>query len=220
MFTGFTDQTVDFLWQIRFNNERPWFEAHKEVYLKEVLQPMRELGDSLYDYMEAHYPQLWLNLHVSRIYRDARRLHGRGPYKDHLWLSLRHENENWTSRPVFYFEISPEGYSYGMGCYSATPQVMERMRRETAESPASLEKLARRLKKDGRFQLEGPEYARKKPAPSPILEPWFNRKTISLCRDLPYDDAAFSPALAEQIQSGFDFLVPYYQFFARLCSEA
>ena len=219
MFTGFTDQTVDFLWQIRFNNQRPWFEAHKEVYLKEVLQPMRELGEALYDHMEARYPQLWLNLHVSRIYRDARRLHGRGPYKDHLWLSLRHENENWTSRPVFYFEIMPEGYSYGMGFYSATPQIMERLRRESAEHPAPLEQLARRLDKDGRFQLDGQMYARKKPAPSPLLEPWFNRKTISLCRDLPYDDAVFSSGLVEQVRLGFDFLVPYYQFFARLCTE-
>ena len=128
MFTGFCDQTVDFLWQIRFNNERPWFEAHKADYLTYVLQPMRELGAELYDYMAEKYPQLWLNLHVSRIYRDARRLFGRGPYKDHMWLSLRHENEEWTSRPVFYFEIMPEGYSYGMGVYSATPQVMERFR--------------------------------------------------------------------------------------------
>ena len=29
MFTGFTDATVDFMWGIRFNNERPWFEDHK-----------------------------------------------------------------------------------------------------------------------------------------------------------------------------------------------
>ena len=36
MFTGFTDATVDFLWGIRFNNERPWFEAHKETYLSDV----------------------------------------------------------------------------------------------------------------------------------------------------------------------------------------
>ena len=33
MFTGFTDETVDFMWGIRFNNERTWFEAHKETYL-------------------------------------------------------------------------------------------------------------------------------------------------------------------------------------------
>ena len=219
MFTGFCDQTVDFLWQIRFNNERPWFEAHKADYLAYVLQPMRELGAELYDYMAEKYPQLWLNLHVSRIYRDARRLFGRGPYKDHMWLSLRHENEEWTSRPVFYFEIMPEGYSYGMGFYSATPQVMERFRRETAEDPAPLERLARRLARQKLFHLEGEEYARKKPAPSKLLEPWMSRKSLTVCCDLPYDEAAFSPALAEQVRQGFDFLAPYYAFFARLCQD-
>ena len=25
MFTGYSDQTVDFLWGIRFNNDRDWF---------------------------------------------------------------------------------------------------------------------------------------------------------------------------------------------------
>ena len=45
MFTGFTDETVDFMWGIRFNNERAWFEAHKEIYLTHFYQPMRELGD-------------------------------------------------------------------------------------------------------------------------------------------------------------------------------
>ena len=47
MFTGFTDETVDFMWGIRFNNERAWFEAHKEIYLTHFYQPMRELGDEL-----------------------------------------------------------------------------------------------------------------------------------------------------------------------------
>ena len=53
MFTGFTDETVDFMWGIRFNNERAWFEAHKEIYLTHFYQPMRELGDELYDYIAA-----------------------------------------------------------------------------------------------------------------------------------------------------------------------
>ena len=43
MFTGFTDETVDFMWGIRFNNEKPWFEAHKETYLRSFYQPMRAL---------------------------------------------------------------------------------------------------------------------------------------------------------------------------------
>ena len=89
MFTGFTDETVDFMWGIRFNNERTWFEAHKDIYLTHFYQPMRELGDELYDFLAAKRPDLGLMRKVTRIYRDVRRLHGRGPYKDHLWFTLR-----------------------------------------------------------------------------------------------------------------------------------
>lgn len=51
MFTGFTDATVDFMWGIRFNNERAWFEAHKEDYLQSFYRPMKELGAEVYDYI-------------------------------------------------------------------------------------------------------------------------------------------------------------------------
>ena len=46
MFQGFTQGAVDFLWGIRFNNERSWFLAHKEEYLTLVDRPMRELGST------------------------------------------------------------------------------------------------------------------------------------------------------------------------------
>ena len=67
MFTGFTDETVDFMWGIRFNNERAWFEAHKEIYLTHFYQPMRELGDELYDYIAAKRPDLGLIRKVTRM---------------------------------------------------------------------------------------------------------------------------------------------------------
>ena len=220
MFTGYSDNTVDFLWGIRFNNERPWFEAHKGEYLQYVLQPTRELGEELYDYMAEKYPALWLNLHVSRIYRDARRLFGRGPYKDHLWLSLRHENDAWSCRPEFFFEVNPEGYSYGMGFWSATPQVMEKFRRQLTEDPAPFEKLARQFARQKDIPLRGEAYKRPKaPAPSAVLEPWFNRKNMALWREVPYDDAVFSREILGTLEKTFDFLVPYYRYFAALCQE-
>ena len=43
----FSDETIQFLWGIRFNNERTWFEAHKDIYLTHFYQPMRELGEEL-----------------------------------------------------------------------------------------------------------------------------------------------------------------------------
>ena len=88
MFTGFTDETVDFMWGIRFNNERTWFEAHKETYIKEFYEPMKALGDEMYDFLREKRPEYDLIRKVTRIYRDARRLHGRGPYKESLWFSI------------------------------------------------------------------------------------------------------------------------------------
>ena len=79
MFTGFTEETVDFMWGIRFNNERTWFEAHKDIYLTKFYRPMKELGDEIYDFLQEERPDYGLIRKVTRIYRDARRHHGRGP---------------------------------------------------------------------------------------------------------------------------------------------
>ena len=49
MFQGFSQATNDFLWGIRFNNERPWFEAHKQTYLDNVQTPMRQLAQEVYE---------------------------------------------------------------------------------------------------------------------------------------------------------------------------
>ena len=75
MFTGFTDETVDFMWGIRFNNERSWFEAHKEIYLEHFYRPMTELADEIYAFLREQRPDYGLVRKVTRIYRDARRLH-------------------------------------------------------------------------------------------------------------------------------------------------
>ena len=44
MFQGFTPEAVEFLWGIKFNNNREWFLPRKEEFLSLVDRPMRELG--------------------------------------------------------------------------------------------------------------------------------------------------------------------------------
>jgi len=219
MFTGYSNETLDFLWGIRFNNDRDWFNAHKEAYMRHLYQPTMELGNEVYDRFMEKFPKLGLNLHVCRIYRDARRLHGRGPYKDHLWLTIRPENDVWSHQPVFWFEIAPEGWSYGVGFWNASPQTMAAMRRDIDGNPQRLEKLARRLDRDGRFHVQGREYARKKGDPSPLLTPWYNKKEISVGCDRPFDDLLCSPELVNALVDGFAFLEPCYQYFRSFCKN-
>ena len=42
-FTGFTPQTIDFMWNLRFNNNKPWFEAHKDEFICDLQTPMKAL---------------------------------------------------------------------------------------------------------------------------------------------------------------------------------
>ena len=48
-FQGYTQETVDFLWGIRFNNERGWFMEHKQDYQEHLLAPTRALAEQVYD---------------------------------------------------------------------------------------------------------------------------------------------------------------------------
>lgn len=219
MFQGFSQQAVDFLWGIRFNNERSWFLEHKQEYLTYVAEPLRQLGEEVQQVMEEKSPELGLNLHASRIYRDARRLHGRGPYKDHLWFTLRRPKERWVSLPAFYFEIAPEYYSFGMGCYDPTPVTMAELRARIDRDPKPLEKLARKLEGSG-FALEGEQYKRPKGDPGPLLYPWYNRKSISLTRDENCEGLLFQPELVQQVAQGFCFLKPYYEYLMDLAGDA
>lgn len=76
MFQGFYEETIQFLWELRLNNQRPWFQAHKQEYLDYLYHPMKELGAEVQGRMRSG-TQKRLNLRVVRIYRDARRIQTR-----------------------------------------------------------------------------------------------------------------------------------------------
>ena len=220
MFEGFSQQTVDFMWGIRFNNDRAWFEAHKGEYQTCFLTPMRELGGQVQAALLEQFPKCGLNLKVSRIYRDARRLFGRGPYKDHLWLSLfRWGNETGGGHPVLWFELAPDGWSYGMGFWCAQAALMEKHRARIDRDPKPLLKLHNRLAKQTEFQLEGPEYSRKKPCPEPRLAGWYNKKSLSVGHSEELTEAVYHQALADRLVEGFTFLMPYYDYFSTLWAD-
>ena len=219
MFQGFSQESVDFLWGIRLNNERSWFLEHKEEYLTLVDAPLRTLAAEVGRSMAEEFPRLGLELKVSRIYRDARRLHGRGPYKDHMWFTLRRPGEREGAIPCFYFEIAPAYYSYGMGTYDPTPLTMAKLRARIDRDPKPLEKLARRLEGQEEFVLEGELYKRPKGDPGSLLSPWYNRRQITLSSDHNCEGLHFAPELEQQVLHGFRFLEPYYRYFQSLSAD-
>lgn len=219
MFQGFSQETVDFMWGIRFNNEKSWFEAHKADYQTYFLTPMKELGGQVQAGLLERFPKSSLNLKVSRIYRDARRLFGRGPYKDHLWFSLFRFGNESGGHPVFWFELAPEGWSYGMGFWDAPAATMEKHRARIDADARPLLKLRNRLEKQTEFALQGPAYSRQKVCGEPRLSEWYNKKSLSIGHEEALTEFLYSPGLADRLTEGFSFLMPYYDYFSTLWAD-
>ena len=219
-FQGFDPKAVEFLWQLRFNNERSWFEPRKKDYIDLIQTPLRQLGAEVQQEVLRRHPKAQLNLHVSRIYRDARRLHGRGPYKDHMWIVLHKPKDETTgTAPAFYFEIAPEYYSIGMGYYSATPLTMAKFRARIDRDPKPMEHLSRRLNRQKNFVLEGAVYSRAKGSKGTLLDPWYNRKSLAISWDRPCEGSLFGPELVDEIVDGVDFLMPFFDYLTTLDAD-
>lgn len=206
MFEGFRPETIDFLWGIKLNNQKEWFEAHKQDYLNYLYEPMKRLGAAVFAPLEA-IPGM--GLHVSRIYRDARYSHGL-PYKDSLWLSVRHDNGYWAEQPCLYFDLHPDYYGYGFGVIYPRADAMERFRHRITERPDDFLALVGAMEKQTGFPVTGDAYRRKKPVPDARLEPYYNLKNIVCLTEKPIDEDLFSPALADTVAGTLEKLLPLY----------
>lgn len=218
MFTGFNEKTTEFLWGIRFNNNRAWFLDNKQNYLDHLQAPMKELADDVWTCV-TEKNKLDLSYRVARIYRDARRVRDGNLYKEHLWFSLEKEHEDWQATPVFFFEIDPEGYMYGLGYYAAKAETMKKFRARLDANPAEFERIADGLKKLKNFEIEGEEYSRKKGEKVGLLADYYNRKTIALIAKGRGHEPLYSPTFAETLCNEFQALIPLYNFFWSLEGE-
>ena len=212
MFTGFTPEAIDFLWGIRLNNNREWFQANKKQYTDKVYQPMKELGMELF---QPFLDRPGNVLKVSRIYRDAR-MHPPEPYKESLWICIRQDVEWWAENPCLYFEICPDGISYGLFLWKPRTATLEAFRRHIAAYPDEFLKLVADTEKAVGQPITAELYKRPKPTDNPALEPFFAWKgQIGCVRAIEPGPGMFGPALKEEVADFFEKLIPLYEYFNR-----
>ena len=214
MFEGYCPETVDFLWGIRMNNNRDWFMAHKKDYVNHLYEPTKALGKEIC--------QLFLDkpgnlVKVSRIYRDAR-MHHPLPYKESLWICVRRDVEWWAENPCLYFEIRPEGISYGFFYYRPRPATMEAIRKKIAENPKKFLKLIKGTEKATGLPISAELYKRPKEAPEKALAPYFAWKSqIGCVVDEEFSETTFGPELGNRVCDFLEKLIPLYEFFNQFC---
>ena len=210
MFEGFGKESSDFLWELTFNNERPWFMEHKEQFERCLKKPMDELGREVLALMDEKYPKKQWTLHLSRIYRDARRLFGRGPYKERLWFSIR-AAEAGKDGPSLYFELSAPSYRYGLS-YGHSAADMALFRKAVDANTAGFERIAKKIKKLNKYFIKGEEYKRVKGDKGSLINMYYNHKWLNVQHGEDFGGDVLKPELPQIIAEAFTELMPLYDF--------
>ncbi|MBL7073807.1 DUF2461 domain-containing protein [candidate division KSB1 bacterium] len=221
MFYGFSPKTSDFLKNLKVNNNKVWFESHRQNYQKYLLEPLRNLVVDIGEFMLTIDPYFEIspavNKTISRIYRDTRFSKQKSLYKTTMWITFKRPNKDWKDAPAYFFEISPDSYRYGMGFYSASKDTMDRFREMIDKKPKEFLKAISFYSKQRVFVVEGEKYRRILDDNKPEeIQNWYQRRNLYLVCNRKIDNCLFSRELVGDLMFGFGLVSPFYHYLWKL----
>ena len=215
----FTDQTLEFFRQLKLNNNRDWFNAHKTDFEKDVKEPMTALVENLLQEvrrLEPDYPVIPAKDYLFRIYRDTRFAKDKSPYKEHIGAYLCKKGKK-SEYPGFYFHVTNDEAFVGGGLWQLSPPTLKQVRHFLQMYPQEFLKTiqepnfkARMVFMDGEKNKVIPVEFRETAKEFPIIaykQFFFTAKYQP--EDLLKDD------LAERLKQDYRIGLPFIQYFAR-----
>ncbi len=214
-FEGFPKEYIDFLWELRMNNNTQWFSENRERYNSLIKEPMKLFSDEMAERLNGMGMGEVFKPNISRANRDIRFSKDKSPYKDRRWVVFNYGNGRWQDKCCLYFEIAPEGWSYGMGLWDAGSDYMERYRNKLSADPASVKRLDKKIKGQKTFLPDGGIYKKNfvpKDADRAIAH-WYQYRNPAFTSQYQITDSLFERELLDEVQAGFKFLKPFFLFF-------
>jgi uncharacterized protein (TIGR02453 family) len=147
----FTADSLTFLRGLARNNRKPWFETHRELYERDVKEPMGELVQEMDLRLAKFAPEMVGDpkRSVFRIYRDVRFAKDKSPYKIHAACWFFHDGgSSKVGRDAhgggagFYFHLQPGASLVGGGCWMPPRPALLRFRAAIAADPRGFERAA------------------------------------------------------------------------------
>jgi uncharacterized protein (TIGR02453 family) len=226
VFSGYCPDTLKFLKSLEKNNNKQWFDKHKEEYKQFILEPTRILVNDLSDFMLKIDPRFEVtpavNKTISRIYRDTRFSNDKSPYRSNFWIVFKRQKKEWSTQGcAYFFEVFKNWYHYGMGFYDAVPAIMSKFREQIDENPKEFLQAVSFYPKQKYFTLKGDEYKRIIDSSKlKEIQIWYQKKSMYLVCERKIDKALFSTKLSNDLKNGFKMIAPLYQYLQKIITLA
>lgn len=217
-------EILEFLRDLKENNNREWFQANKDRYLSAqqrwntfCLELIREIGS--YD---AEIARLSLSACTYRIYRDTRFSNDKTPYKTHMGVFLAPGGKR-SMHAGYYFHVGtnedgnyPHAHMLAVGNYCYDPKAVKILREDISVGWEEFERDVLQVA-DSRFEpdMDGAlkRVPREFPADAPYAD-WMRMKSYGLSFTVN-DDFILQPDLAKRVAEIFRTAKPFNDYVNR-----
>jgi len=159
----FPFDTVSFLSKLKRNNNRKWFESHREEFISSVIEPAQEFVVVLGELLRTIVPDIIAvpktDKSIFRIHRDVRFSKNKQPYKTNLGIYFWEGDRKKLECSGFYFHVEPEYFFLGTGLYMFSNEQQKKYRNVVydSEKGKELDSIVKNLRKKG-FEIGGKTY--------------------------------------------------------------
>jgi uncharacterized protein (TIGR02453 family) len=143
----FSSQTLQFLSDLRENNNREWFAANKEKYETFVRRPFLGLISDFQPLLRRISPRFVADSRPTggsmfRIYRDVRFSEDKSPYKTHAAAHFPHAKARQKVHvPGYYLHIEPAGCFVAAGIWRPDTGTLTAIRKSIVQKPGAWKKV-------------------------------------------------------------------------------
>jgi uncharacterized protein (TIGR02453 family) len=223
-FRGFSRGALTFLRQLKRNNKREWFQAHKDVYDEEVLGPLKLFVEEVDVRFGEFAPEFVGDpkRSIFRIYRDVRFSKDKSPYKTHAAAWFKHQNsahgvgsETHGGGAGFYFHLEPGASFIGGGIWMPPRETLNQLRDSIAVKPAEFEKAMGATAFKRRFgKLSEEAMLTRLPrgfAPGHPAERWLRYQSFTAGAELT-DEQVLDRRVVDRVQKDFVTMLPFVRW--------
>jgi len=210
---GIEPTTLKFLKDLDRNNNRDWFQSHKDRY-DDALQNVKELSEEVKKALNKK--DVIENARVFRIYRDVRFSKDKAPYKNNMGVHFTRATKQ--RRGGYYLHIEPGKSFAGGGFWAPDPDDLKRIRDEFAFDDKPIRKIiASKTFKKYFGTLQGDEL---KTAPSgydrnhPAID-LIRKKHFVVSRSFTDKEVADKTFLKEVVLT-FEAMRPYFDYMSEV----
>ncbi len=225
-FVGFPPEGLQFLRDLAVNNNKEWFEAHKELYKESVQAPATALVATLGRHLAEELPPVSYDTRahggsLMRISRDTRFSSDKTPYKTNVAMMFVPAGQKKMAAPGFGLQITLEGIDLVAGQFAFGPEQLGRYRAAVADEEAgvALEKAAAAVAAGGRLPGAGyhfwePELKRVPRGydPDHPRAEWLKRKGLAIFSPHLDRRLALKPALVDTVMGHFRTMAPVWRW--------